>query len=248
MLTIDEVFKQGTRGSQARVSKPETVLETEYETLYETQYETQYEITPEPTPVIAPAAEPEAIPQEAPQEATEATKAEPQKSSSKQPSILKDFLSLFAKVASIVLIFVILFTFLFGIIRYEDTSMSPSIKDGDLVLFYRYNSVGYLPEDVIALEYNGKKQARRVVAIAGDTVDISEDGLLINGALQYEPDIIQQTERYQDGISLPVTVPEGHIFVLGDGRSGATDSRIYGCVKIEDTFGKVMTVIRRRGI
>ena len=73
-------------------------------------------------------------------------------------------------------------------------------------------------------------------------------GLLINGSLQQEQEIYQKTERYQEGGEFPLTVPEGQVFVLGDSRSGATDSRIYGSVEIEDTLGKVMTVIRRRSI
>ena len=126
--------------------------------------------------------------------------------------------------------------------------MIPAVKDGDLVLYYRYTRSGYLPQDVIALEKDGQKQVRRVVATAGDTVDITEDGLVINGALQQESEIYQKTERYRDGVEFPLTVPEGQVFVLGDNREGATDSRVYGCVKIEDTLGKVMTVIRRRSI
>ena len=172
----------------------------------------------------------------------------PQKPSAQLPSIWKELLFLLAKVASIALVFAVLFTFLFGIIRYQDPSMAPAIKDGDLVLFYQYTSVGYLPQDVIVLKNNGQRQVSRVVATAGDTVDITEDGLVINGALQQEPEIYQKTERYQEGVSFPLTVPEEQVFVLNDSRTGAADSRIYGCVKIEDTVGKVMTIIRRRGI
>ena len=146
------------------------------------------------------------------------------------------------------MVLLLLFTFLFGVIRYEEPSMAPAIKDGDLVLFYRYAGADYLPQDVVVLEYNGQRQARRIVATAGDTVDITEDGLIVNGALQQEPEIFQNTERYQEGVSFPLTVPEGQVFVLGDSRIGSTDSRIYSCVEIKDTLGKVMTVIRRRGI
>ena len=166
----------------------------------------------------------------------------------KKSSIWKDLLFLFIKIASIVLALLLLFTFLYGVTRYQDPSMAPALKNGDLIVFYRYYGAGYLPQDVIVLDYNGQRQARRVVASAGDTVDITDAGLLVNGALQQEPEIYQKTERYQEGVSFPLTVPEGHIFVLGDSRTGAADSRIYGCVQIEDTLGKVMTVIRRRGV
>ena len=163
-------------------------------------------------------------------------------------SIWKDLLFLGAKIGAIMLAFMLLFTFMFGLIRYDEPSMAPAVKDGDLVVFYRNNAGGYQTRDVVAFEYNGKKQVRRVVAKAGDTVDINGDGLIINGALQQEFDIYLQTERYENGVEFPLTVPEGQVFLLGDSRTDATDSRVYGCMKTDDTLGKVMTVIRRRGI
>jgi len=163
-------------------------------------------------------------------------------------SVGKDLLNLFVKIASIALAFVLLFTLLFGITRNQDPSMTPAIKDGDLVIFYRYTKSGYLPGDVIALKINGQTQIRRVVATAGDTVDITEDGLFVNGSLQQEHNIYHDTDRYVDGVNFPLTVPEGHVFVLGDNRPRSIDSRIWGPVAIDDTLGKVMTVIRRRNI
>ena len=190
------------------------------------------------------------------QKAPKASKAQKAQKAQKAPRaaqaapvpVWKDMLFLLMKITAIALSFILLTTFLFGVMRYEDPSMDPAIKDGDLVIFHRYTKDGYEPRDVVALELNGKRQATRVIAVSGDMVDITEDGLVINGALQQEQDIFRKTERYQDGIDFPLTVPEGHIFVLGDSRVGATDSRIYGSVKIEDTLGKVMAVIRRRSI
>jgi len=161
-------------------------------------------------------------------------------------ALTKEFLFFVLKNAVIVLVFVLLFTFVFGIMKNPEPSMSPAFKDGDLIVFHRYTKSGYLPRDAIVIEVDGHKQVRRVVATEGDTVDITEEGLFINGALQQEPEIFQKTERYQEGIDLPVTVPEGHVFVLGDNREGSTDSRIYGTLETESTVGKVMTVIRRR--
>jgi len=162
--------------------------------------------------------------------------------------LLKDLLVLLTKIALIVLVFVILSTFVFGIIRYGEPAMAPAIKDGDLVVYSRFVQNGYQARDAIVLKADGQWQVRRVIATAGDRVDITEDGLLINGALQQEPEIFQKTERYLDGGEFPLVVPEGQVFVLGDSRDGAADSRIYGCVKTDETLGKVMTVIRRRGI
>ena len=162
--------------------------------------------------------------------------------------IWKELILLISKIASIALIFILMITFLYGIIRYTEPSMDPAIKDGDLVVFYRYTKAGYLPQDVIVVEHNSKRQVRRVVATAGDKVDITDAGLMINGALQQETNIYHKTEQYLDGVSFPLIVPQGQVFVLADNRTGAEDSRMYGCVRINETLGKVMTVIRRRDI
>jgi len=164
------------------------------------------------------------------------------------PPLWKDVLALAAKLATIALAFALLFTFLFGVQRYRDASMDPAIRDGDLVVFFRYTKRGYLPRDAVVLKLGGQKHVRRVVATAGDTVDITEDGLMVNGALQQEADIYRRTERYEQGVDFPLTVPEGQVFVLSDNRTDGADSRIYGCVKISDTLGKVMAVLRRRSV
>jgi signal peptidase I len=167
---------------------------------------------------------------------------------SDHPSVWRELGLLLLKILAIAGALVILFTFFFGLVRYTESSMAPAIKDGDLVVFYRYKSSGYLAKDVVVLDFQGQRQVRRVVATQGDVVDISDRGLLINGALQQELEIIQETERYQEGVDFPLTVPQDHVFVLADLRTDAIDSRVYGCVEIEDTLGKVMMVIRRRSI
>ena len=163
------------------------------------------------------------------------------------PTLLGEMMRLVLKILIIVVVFLLLFTFMFGIIRYSDETMNPAIKNGDVVMFYRLDK-RYVATDAVVVEYEGNKQVRRVVAIAGDTVDITEEGLIINGALQQEQDIYEETLPFVEGIQYPVTLQPGEIFVLGDKRTKASDSRLYGPVKVEDTLGKVMTVVRRRGI
>lgn len=164
-----------------------------------------------------------------------------------ETTLLQDILYLLFKILGIAVALLLIFTFLFGIFPYQDVDMKPSIKDGDLVLFYRLDK-NYIANDTIVLEYQGNRQVRRVVAVAGDVVDISDDGLMVNGAVQQETGIYEDTVRYAEGIEFPVTVGKGQVLVLGDSRLTATDSRIYGPVEVKDTLGKVMTLIRRRGI
>jgi signal peptidase I len=49
-------------------------------------------------------------------------------------------------------------------------------------------------------------------------------------------------------VDFPLLVPEKQVLVLADNRWNSVDSRIYGCVEIKDTMGKVMIIIRRRNI
>jgi len=164
-----------------------------------------------------------------------------------ETTLRQDIQHLLLKIMVIIVVLVLVFTFLFGVYRNRDASMHPAVKEGDLAFFYRLDK-SYTAGDCVVVEYEGKKQIRRVAAVAGDTVDITEDGLVINGEPQLEIFIYEETNRYAEGIEFPVMVGEGEIFVLGDSRKNATDSRIYGCVSVKETLGKVITVIRRREI
>ena len=164
-----------------------------------------------------------------------------------QPGLLRDVLFLLLKIGAIAAAVLVLFTFVYGIYRAPDASMKPAVRDGDLVMYYRLDKA-YAAGDVLLLGFEGKTQVRRVVATAGDTVDVTEDGLTINGALQQEPDIYEETRRYENNVSFPLTVGEGEVFVLADARENGTDSRVYGAVETSDTLGKVIAILRRRNI
>jgi signal peptidase I len=162
-------------------------------------------------------------------------------------SVRRELLNLTLKIAVIAASFMLIFTFFYGFHRNADPDMAPMIKDGDLAIFYRLNK-NYAVNDLLLLDYEGERQIRRVIARAGDVVDITEDGLVINGAVQQEPGIYQKTRRYEDGIPFPLTVGEDQVFVLGDARENATDSRIYGPLNTKDTLGTLITVVRRRNL
>ena len=174
-------------------------------------------------------------------------RAAPEKEYRHYPSVWQELGALAIKILVISVSSVLIFTFMYGFHRNTDPDMAPMVKAGDLVLFYRL-SRDYAVGDLLLLDFQGERQVRRVIANAGDTVDITESGLIINGALQHEPEIFQQTWRYTYGIPFPLTVEEGQVFVLGDARENATDSRVYGPVNTSDTLGTVITVIRRRGL
>jgi signal peptidase I len=162
-------------------------------------------------------------------------------------SALGELLSLLIKISTMCIIAVLVFTFVYGLHRVTDADMNPAVKDGDLVIFYRLDR-DYTANDLLLLSFRGRRRVARVIATEGDTVDITENGLMINGAFQQELNIYEETRRYGEGTELPVTLGESQVFVLGDSRKSATDSRIYGAVNTKDTLGTVIAVIRRRNL
>jgi signal peptidase I len=180
----------------------------------------------------------------------EGPRGSPEANEGKGPAfgaITQELLTLAVKTGIIAFAAVLALTFPYGLHRNADADMKPAVKDGDLVLFCRFDK-DYAAGDLLLLNFLGETQVRRVAAREGDTVDITENGLILNGALQGEQDIYEKTRRYAEGTNLPVTLGKGEIFVLGDARENATDSRVYGPVNTKDTLGAVIAVIRRRNL
>jgi len=162
-------------------------------------------------------------------------------------SLLKDVSSLAIKILTIAIVTFLIFTFIYGIHHNNDPGMYPAVKDGDMVLYYRLDKKLH-SGDLVLVSYNNQLQVRRVVAVEGDTVDIKDDGLYINGAYQQSSDTRGNTYRYEGGAEFPLTVQENMVFVLGDSRELSIDSRIYKEVSIKDTHGKVISIFRRRSL
>ena len=167
---------------------------------------------------------------------------------SKKPNkLLLEILYLVIKIAVVVLLFALAFTFAFGIEKVEDNSMAPSFKGGDLALFSRFDD-SFVSSDVVVIDYEGDAQLRRVVAVAGDTVEITSDGLVVNGALLQEQNVHTDTLLYEGGVTLPLTLKENEVFVLGDNRLESLDSRKYGPVDTSIIAGKAIFVGRTKNL
>jgi len=94
--------------------------------------------------------------------------------------VWRDLVRLLAKIVAVGVVFGLVFSFSHGIARSGDPAMAPTVGGGDLIMFYRLDK-SYEAGDLVALRHQGATQVRRVVATAGDVVDITEDGLVVNG-------------------------------------------------------------------
>ncbi len=119
-------------------------------------------------------------------------------------------------------------------------SMTPSLVDGEIVLSLKGSK--YDKSDIIAFYYNNKILIKRVIASAGEWVDIDADGnVYVNNVPLNEPYITEKA--FGDcNIELPYQVPDGKIFVMGDHRATSADSRntAVGCVADEQIVGRII--------
>lgn len=139
----------------------------------------------------------------------------------------------------IVLVALAVSYFFLSAMRIHSDAMSPTFDSGDLVVALKH--ADYVPGDIIAYYFNDKLLVKRVIAQAGDTVLVEENGdVLVNGAKLEEP--YAGSALGQCDIEMPYTVPDGRVFVLGDEREISLDSRstAMGCVAQEQVVGRVI--------
>jgi len=80
---------------------------------------------------------------------------------------------------------------------------------------------------------------KRVIALEGDIIDIREGYVYLNGK-KLEEDYVNNHTYPRYGLSYPVEVPQGKVFVLGDNREYSLDSRDFGFIDLEQIKGKVV--------
>ncbi|MBR6328114.1 MAG: signal peptidase I [Lachnospiraceae bacterium] len=124
------------------------------------------------------------------------------------------------------------------------SSMEPELYNGQEVLIDRflYNFIRPGRGDVIVFRPNGNENAhlyiKRVVGIPGDTIQIKNGVLILNGVEQ--PLLFADRIEEAGTASEVITIPEDEYFVMGDNCNNSEDSRSVnlGNVRIDTIYGK----------
>ncbi|MDP4550639.1 signal peptidase I [Alkalihalobacillus macyae] len=136
----------------------------------------------------------------------------------------------------------------------EGASMDPTLHDGDRLLVNKF--ISYVQEepargDIIIIKdvEADKHYVKRVIGLPGDTVEMKQDKLLVNGEELYEPYLSSnRSDAETMGMHLtedfgPVNVPDDQLFVMGDNRLRSMDSRNgLGKIELDEVVGKAEVV------
>ena len=152
--------------------------------------------------------------------------------------------------AEFILTIIVAFALVFGVVqpfivqafRIPSESMVPTLEVKDRILankfIYRFSE----PErgDIVVFDSlesdDDNTLIKRVVGVEGDEIRVQGGLLFVNGEPQEEP-YLNQEETFR-GYYGPATVPEGHVFVMGDNRGNSADSRVFGPIPLDNVKGE----------
>lgn len=134
-------------------------------------------------------------------------------------------------------------TLWFPVMRIFGSSMTPTLQEGEIVISVKGSS--FQAGDVIGFYYGNKLLVKRYIAGPGDWVDITENGTIYVNDKKLDEPYIEEKVFGNCDIDLPMQVPEGRYFVVGDHRATSIDSRSkgIGCIGEEQIVGRIVACI-----
>ena len=153
-----------------------------------------------------------------------------------------DFIEIFVFSLVAVLIFTTVF---FRHTVVEGVSMEKTLFANEHLII---SNLFYTPQrgDIIVCEDfdtgHRKPIVKRVIAVAGDKVEVLPTYIKVNNEILYEPYVYTDYDHYTNESEMCKTwyIEEGEIFVMGDHRNASDDSRKFGPVKSDSVLGKVI--------
>ncbi len=168
------------------------------------------------------------------------------KTQNKHKEILSDAISLLLRIAWIVFMILLSFLLVLGVTVNRGESMTPAFHDRDTIIYYRLSKEYHTGDVIVYTGSDGNSVLGRIIAKAGDVVDITGEGIIINGYPHEESYASGEFVLFEGGVVFPIILSSEEYFILCDNRSEGDDSRLSGAVSSHEICGKVMLSIRQR--
>ncbi len=130
---------------------------------------------------------------------------------------------------------------LIGRFRIEQVSMEPNLHEGEYVIVDKVSYSVRQPQrgEIVVLKRAGQPDLiKRVIGLSGETLEVRNGQVLINGQPLTEPYIRGPIAQ----VTAPLQIPAAHYFVMGDNRNNSSDSRVFGAISRDDIVGRAWII------
>lgn len=143
----------------------------------------------------------------------------------------------FVRAFAIILLAALIYVKVMGITRcmVQGQSMFPTLEDKEKLLLSKKKTPDRF--DLLVFDEDDSYLIKRVIGLPGDTIDVREGKLTVNGEAMEEPYLDKALSREYRDSSFHVKVAEDSYYVLGDNRDNSVDSRDFGQVKKDQVIG-----------
>ncbi len=162
-------------------------------------------------------------------------------------SVIEFVMDILETVVFIGSLFIVTYLFIVAPNQVKGASMEPSFYTGEYILTSKitYKFRGPHRGDVIVFKSPKNPDIdyiKRIIGLPGDQIMVKNSDVYINNQPLTEDYIAAKTNLWEGGAlreGVPLTVPEGDIFVMGDNRPRSSDSREFGPVPLDTIIGQV---------
>lgn len=162
-------------------------------------------------------------------------------------AILEFVMEILETVVFIGSLFIVIYLFIAQPNQVKGESMMPTFQNGNYIFTSKVTYKIRDPQrgDVVVFHSPGNPEIefiKRIIGLPGDTVMLENEEVYVNGKKLREPYTSDKTLPLPNGYaqeSIPMTIPDGYYFVLGDNRPHSSDSRDFGPITYESMIGQV---------